>query len=151
MRRALHTCLIAGAAAVATSAVAAGAAQSPRASLQDPVCRQAPIALDRAVAITAVMRPVIGTERMKLRFNLFEKPRSTRSYSPVSGGDLGKWISPSNPTLGQRPADQWNLRKQVVNLTGPAVYRFRVTFRWIGAQGRSLERQYRWSPPCDQP
>jgi hypothetical protein len=151
MRRALHTCLLAGAAVVATSAVAAGATQSPRASLQDPVCLQASNALDRAVAITAVMRPVAGTERMKLEFTLLVKPRGKSSYSPVRGGDLGKWISPSNPTLGQRPADQWNLRKQVVNLAGPAVYRFRVGFRWTGAHGRSLGRQYRFSPPCDQP
>jgi hypothetical protein len=151
MRRALRICVIAAAAVVATTAVAASAIEPSRASLKDPVCRQAANALDRAVAITAVMRPVTGTERMQLEFNLLEKPRGQPSYSPVTGGDLGKWISPSNPTLGQRPADQWNLRKEVVNLPGPVVYRFRVAFRWIGAHGRSLGRRYRWSPPCDQP
>jgi hypothetical protein len=88
---------------------------------------------------------------MELRFRLFEKPRGARSYSDVTGGDLGKWISPQDPTLGQRPADVWILRKQVVNLTGPAVYRFRVGFRWIGVHGRVLGRQFRWARPCDQP
>jgi hypothetical protein len=73
-----------------------------------------------------------------------------RAFAPVRGGDLGKWISPSNPTLGQRPADQWILRKQVVNLAGPAVYRFHVGFRWIDAQGHSLGREYHWAPPCQE-
>ena len=151
MRHALHVGLIAGAVGVASCAVALGATEPPRASLTDPICRQASNPLDRAVAITAVMRPVTGTERMQLKFELLEKARGKQSYTPVSGGDLGKWISPSDPTLGQRPADQWNLRKQVVNLAGPAVYRFRVGFRWIGAQGRSLERKSSWAPPCSQP
>jgi hypothetical protein len=118
--------------------------------LVDPICRQAPDALDRAVAITAVIRPVTGTERMQLEFSLLEKPGHRRSFAPVRGGDLGKWISPANPTLGQRSADQWILRKQVVNLAGPAVYRFHVGFRWIDARGHSLGREYHWAPPCSE-
>jgi hypothetical protein len=148
----------AAAAAGAVVGVAAGAASSragdptqpPRAVLEDPICRQAGSPLNRAVAITAVMRPLTGTGRMQLDFVLLEKLGRRRSFHPVRGGDLGKWISPSNPTLGQLPADQWILRKQVVNLAGPAVYRFHVGFRWIDAQGHSLGREYHWAPPCQE-
>jgi hypothetical protein len=142
------------AAGVALPAVATGAGPGvtlpPRAALEDPICRQAGNPLDRAVAITAVMRPVTGTGRMQLEFILMEKPGRKRSFHPVRGGDLGRWISPSNPTLGQLPADQWILRKQVVNLAGPAVYRFHVGFRWIDSQGHTLGSEYHWSPPCQQ-
>jgi hypothetical protein len=132
------------------SAHAAGAAQPPRATLTDPICRQAGSPLNRAVAITAVMRSVAGTGRMQLEFILLQKPGRRRSFHAVRGGDLGKWISPSNPTLGQLPADQWILRKQVVNLAGPAVYRFHVGFRWIDSHGHLLGSEFHWAPPCQQ-
>jgi hypothetical protein len=159
MGPALRTCAAAAAAvfgiaaglpAVGTPARAVGTTLALKASLVDPVCRRAPDALNRAVAITAVMRPVAGTGRLQLEFILLEKPGRRRSFHPVKGGDLGKWISPSNPTLGQLPADQWILRKQVVNLAGPAIYRFHVAFRWIDAQGHSLGSEYDWAPPCQQ-
>ena len=118
MRRALVTCLIAAAAAGGTSTVAA--AEAPRASLEAPICQQASDPLDRVIAITAVMRPLTGTARMELQFNLLEKPRGSSSYSVVTGGDLGKWITPSDPALGQRPDDVWILRKLVVNLAAPS-------------------------------
>ncbi len=149
MRRALLICLI-GATAAGGASAAAGAAEAPRASLANPICRQSSNPLDRVVAITAVMRPLTGTERMELQFNLLQKPRGARTYSELTGGDLGKWVSPANPTLGQRHTDIWKLQKPVVNLPGPAVYRFHVGFRWIGAHGRSLGRQYRWAVPCEQ-
>jgi hypothetical protein len=151
MGRALLACLLGAVVAGGTWSVAAGAAEPPRASLEDAICRQSPNPLDRAVAITAVMRPLSGTERMQLKFTLLEKPREARAYTEVSGGDLGKWISPEDPTLGQRPGDVWNLRKQVVNLAGPAIYRFHVRFRWTAARGRLLAIRSRWAKPCDQP
>ncbi len=149
MRRALLICLI-GATAAGWASAAAGAANAPRASLVDPICRQSSNPLNRVVAITAVIRPLAGTERMEVQFNLLERPRGAGAYSEVRGGDLGKWLSPSDPTLGQRPADVWKQQKPVINLAGPAVYRFHVGFRWIGAQGHLLGRQYRWAGPCEQ-
>jgi hypothetical protein len=149
MRRALLICLI-GATAPGWASAAAGAAGAPRASLEDPICRQSANPLNRVVAITAVIRPLAGTERMEVQFNLLERPRGARAYSEVRGGDLGRWLSPSDPTLGRRPADVWKPQKPVINLAGPAAYRFHVGFRWIGAQGHVLGRQYRWADPCEQ-
>ncbi|HET9125886.1 MAG TPA: hypothetical protein VFN65_13485, partial [Solirubrobacteraceae bacterium] len=51
------------------------------------------------------------------------------------------WITPSDPSLGQLPADVWKLRKVVLNLPAPATYRFRVSFRWTAGDGAVLARQ----------
>jgi hypothetical protein len=135
--------------AVGASAGAAAATEPPRAALTDPVCTQASDSLDRVVAITAVMRPQAGTERMELQFNLLEMPRGQYTYTHVTGGDLGKWIAAPS-TLGQHQGDVWRRQKLVVNLSAPVVYRFHVGFRWTGAGGRSLGREFVWSGACDQ-
>jgi hypothetical protein len=130
----------------------AGALAPPRALVHGLVCQHALDPPARAVAITAVMRPLRGTQRMQLRFQLLSKAKDATSYSFVSGGDLGTWINPANPTLGQRSGDVWILHKQVVNLlVAPAAYRFRVWFRWLGAHGRVLGTAERDSDVCRQP
>jgi CARDB len=133
MKRAL---MVAGVVALLGSVASAGAAAPPRASLRGFICQHALDPAARAVSVKAVMRPVSGTKKMQLRFQLVS--RSHGGVSMVSGGDLGTWITPGNPTLGQRRGDVWILNKQVVNLAAPATYRFRVSFRWIGAHGRVL-------------
>jgi hypothetical protein len=138
-------------AAFGSLSVAAGAAAPPRASLEPIFCLRAANPLDRAVAVTAVMRPVPGTDRMELRFELERRFAGAQGFSEVHGGDLGLWRHPTDPTLGQRPADVWKLNKEVVNLVAPAVYRFGVTFRWIGNAGQVLGRVMRLSGTCDQP
>ncbi len=132
-------------------------AQAPRttvpraqAQLTGFVCQRALDPPGRAVATVAVMRPLAGTQRMELRFDL-RASRAHRSPTSIHGGDLDHWISPANPTLGQRPGDVWTVNKQVVDLQGPARYRFRVTFRWRGARGRVLGEATRLSPSCLQP
>jgi hypothetical protein len=153
MRRTLLAWIFAAAALFAGGVATAGAStvQPPRASLQYPICQTASNSLDRLVAVTAVMRPITGTAHMQLQFELFEKPRGTYTYSEVMGGDLGRWVSPGNPTLGQRPDDVWKRQKQVVNLAGPALYRFHVGFRWTGAHGETLRTESRWGETCSQP
>ena len=147
MRRALAGCLIACGIAAAP---AAGAISTPsRATLTGFVCERAPDPLDRALAVTAVMRPAPGTQRMAMRFVLLRRP-SGGSFSPLPGRDLGRWLTPNPATLGQRPTDTWKLDKLVVNLTAPAAYRFRVTFRWTGASGAVLGRTTLQSPICVQ-
>ncbi len=115
------------------------------------MCQRALDPPARAVSITGVMRPVRGTKRMQLQFALLRKARGSASYASVSGGDLGTWISPANPTLGQRPGDVWKLQKPIVGLVAPAAYRFRVRFRWLGAHGRLLGTAVRLSAVCWQP
>jgi hypothetical protein len=139
-------------AASAAPTVTASAAVPPRAVLGGMVCERGANPLDRAVAIVAVMRPLPGTERMELRFQLERRAVGTQGFTEIHGGDLGQWRHPTDPsTLGQRADDVWRLDKQVANLTGPAAYRFRVTFRWTGNAGHELGRVVRLTAPCDQP
>jgi hypothetical protein len=144
---------ITAAAMAVAGAVAAPAvdASQQRAQLRGLVCQRALDPPARGVAITAPMRPLTATRKMQLRFQLLRKSRPGGSYSPVRGGDLGSWITPANPTLGQRPGDVWIVHKQVVDLAAPASYHFRVSFRWVGAHGRLLGTATRLSGTCYQP
>jgi len=150
MNRMLLACAIASAAST-TAVAAAEDAQPPRAALEQFVCIRASNPLSREIAVTAVMRPVAGTERMALRFELQRSTAKHRAFVDVGGGDLGKWVPPPNPTLGQRPNDVWIRQKEVANLAAPAVYRLRVSFRWTGRDGHVLARVVRLSKLCDQP
>lgn len=133
----------------ATAALAA--ASSPRAQLTDYVCQRAVDPAARAISITAVMRPLPGTTQLSVRFELVTRSPASPAPTLVRAGDLGTWISPTGRSLGQQPGDVWKVDKPVVGLTASATYRFRVSFRWIGADGRVLGSTVRYSPRCRQP
>ncbi len=139
---------------LALAAIAAGAAPAlgtmpPRARLRSPVCLRALDPGARTVGITAVMRPLRGTRKLAMRFQL-EGRRPGSRFATIKGGDLGTWISPSDPTLGQQPGDTWIVNKQVVDLAAPASYRFQVALRWLGAGNRVLGTASLRSPSCWQ-
>jgi hypothetical protein len=134
---------------VAASTV--GASTPPRARVTGLMCQHALDPPARAVSITAVMRPLRGTQRMEMRFQLLRKFKGAGTYASVTGGDLGTWVSPSTPTLGQRPGDVWKLKKPIVGLAAPASYRFRVSFQWLAAHGHVLGTSVRESGVCFQP
>jgi CARDB len=98
-----------------------------------------------------VMRPLTGTMKMAMRFELLKRTRRWGHSVSVSGTDLKTWITPKDPTLGQRPGDRWVVKHPVVDLSAPAYYRFKVTFRWTGAKGRVIGRTVRQGPLCYQP
>jgi hypothetical protein len=123
----------------------------PRAELSDPLCVRALDPANREVSITAVMRPVRGTERMALKTELQRRLRPGGRFRIVPGRGFGRWRFPGNPTLGQVATDVWAFTYRVENLSGPAYYRFRVWFRWMGAGGRVLSEAQRLSPVCYQP
>jgi len=136
--------------AAASVSTAAAATVPPRALLSGFVCHHAGNPLNREISITSVMRPVPGTQRMALKFEL-QRSMGGSPFADVKSGDLGKWIYPSNPpTLGQRPGDVWRYNKPVVNLPA-GEYRFRVAFRWLGSDTNVLRTAVRFSPRCDQP
>jgi hypothetical protein len=145
---------LAGALLIAVACVwvtVAAAAPSPRAQLTDYVCQQGLDPASRAVSITAVMRPLPGTRKLSARFELLTRSQASPAATLVRGGDLGTWILPNDPALGQQPGDVWKVNKLVVDLTAPATYWFRVTFRWTGTGGRPLGSAVRYSTRCPQP
>lgn len=144
-----------GAAALAIAALllatTATAGAPPRAQLHGFSCHRALDPPDRSAAVTAVMRPLQGTRHMAMKIDLLMSSRSTTgNQRVVRAGDLGVWITPKNPTLGQLPGDVWNVQKSVVDLAAPANYRFRVMFRWTSSGGHMLGTAVRYSSLCRQ-
>jgi CARDB len=141
---------VAGAFACAAPASAVST-PPPRDQLRAFVCQKALDPPARALSAQAVMRPLTGTSKMQVKFDLMRQLKPRSRFAAVHGRGLGSWISPSDPTLGQRAADVWIVNHPVVNLVAPATYKFRVTFRWIGAQGQTLDTATQVSPTCYQP
>lgn len=138
---------------VACSAVAVASAAAPRAQLRGFICQKALDPAGRAVSITAVMRPMKGTQHMEMKVQLLSKPTGAASFTALAGTGLGSWRGPpaQHPPLGQRTGDVWIVHHPVVVLSAPAVYRFSVSFRWIGTHGKVLATTTKSSPTCRQP
>jgi hypothetical protein len=145
--------LLIGLAAVAAVAVApaalVSAAAPARSQLSVFACTHALDPGARAVGVTATMRPLTGTRRMAVRFELLQRSPGL-PVQEVTGGDLSVWRTPGNPTLGQLPGDVWRLQKSVYNLDVPFTYQFRVSFRWTGLHGKVLGTATRWTRTCRQ-
>jgi hypothetical protein len=154
MRRFGLACLgIAAAAAVAAPALAGAATPvPPRVQLKGFACQRNSTSFSRYIEVAAVMRPVSGTKHMQMKFQLLLKAPRHHRFVDVSGGNLGKWIHPTNrtPPLGERPGDVWTVVKQVVNLSAPATYRLKVTFQWLGSGTKPLGTVKQQTRDCAQ-
>jgi hypothetical protein len=127
-------------------AVAPALAAAPPAELKGFSCQTSRDPASRQVSITAVMRPRPGTRHMELKFELLRK--TTGRFHRVHARGLDTWVHPNPPDLGQRPGDNWTVGKPVLDLPAPAIYRFKVIFRWDLATGRIDTALY--SPSCAQ-
>lgn len=141
---------IATAAALLLGAAPAVAAVAPRSDLVQFACQRALDPAQRSVSVQAVMRPLAGTRRLAVRFDLLERGPGSAEATVLHAAGLGVWITPNDPTLGQQPGDVWREDKPVVNLSAPAAYRFRVTYRWTGLHGKVLGTTTRFSRTCHQ-
>lgn len=139
------------AAAIAAAVVlppTASPATSGNAFLRGFACHRALDPSKRSVTVTAVMATVAGTQRLRMRFVL--RDRTARGVALIRGGDLGHWISPSSPTLGQHPSDQWVVNHPVTGVP-PGSYSFKVSFRWIDHSGKVIGQTQRTTTSCRQP
>jgi len=137
--------------ALGSGTAAAATATPPNDELRSFVCQTALDPPARAVSVQAVMRPLAGTSKLQMKFELLRQVKPHTRFISVHGRGLGGWISPTDPTLGQRAGDVWIVNHPVVDLAGPATYKYRVTFKWIGAQGQTLGTAVQPSPTCYQP
>ncbi len=133
-----------------TPALAQAATSSSTAALTDSTCQRTVDPAFRAMSVTANMRPVTGTRAMRLQFVLLESHAVHGRYRVVHGHNLGRWLVPSPPTLGQRPGDLWQVAHPVALLAAPAFYRLKVTFRWLGSDGKRLAQAVELTPVCHQ-
>jgi hypothetical protein len=146
VKRAAIATVIALAGSCSPAAIAV--ARHPHAELTRYACRLAQNPQHREIALTAVMRHIGGTAHMAIEFSLFREAAGSSSFHHLHVGGLDQWISPRDPTLGQRNGDVWKLDKVVSDLAGPAVYRLKATFRWTDAHHRVLLHTSRETPVC---
>lgn len=137
--------LVLALAAVPASAGAAGS----HAQLTAFQCTRALDPADRSISVQAVMRPLVAPQRLAVKFQLFVRRPGGRAH-PVHAGDLGGWITPTDPTLGELSGDVWRVNKTVLNLGAPAQYRLRVLFRWTDSAGNVIGFAARRTPLCRQ-
>jgi hypothetical protein len=128
--------------------IAAG--DQSRAQLRSSDCHEALDPQDRSISVKAMMRPLPGTQKLQLKFDLLLGHDGSSAQSSVHAGNLGTWLSPRNPTLGQVPADVWNFKKSIFQLDAPAIYRFKVSFRWLGSGGRVIGSAVHYTKRCRQ-
>jgi hypothetical protein len=150
MQRIVRTAVVA-ALVVLSSAAATAAASAPRIQLRQFSCEQAVSPIARTISVWSWMRPVPGTRKLEARWVLLSRPTTGGTFTVVPGTGLGTWVSPTNRTLGQRSGDVWKLHKSVSDLSAPAVYKLRGTFRWLGTGGRVLATMKRSTHKCAQP
>lgn len=131
----------------ATSTGAGGA--TPPAAVRGLTCHSDRIPTARWASVTATMGSVPQTQQMQLKFDLWEA-QSGSPATKTQGKNLGVWLSPKNPSLGRRPADVWNFTKYVFGLDAPASYQFRVSFRWLGSDGKVLSTAQRSTKRCPE-
>ena len=150
--RTITICVAACAAAALAAGVTGAGASTPVAKLRGFSCQRSVNPVGRGVAVSAVMRPLKGTRRTGAALRAVPPYEGGSVVDGVPGGDLGSWLAPRNATLGQRPGDVWIVNKPVNDLrAAPAVYRYRVSFRWTGTRSRTLGTAVRTSASCIQP
>lgn len=115
-------------------------------------CRRSPAIAGRTATVAAMMRPLPGGARLALRISLYQRPISAGRWTlraDVPG--LGSWTTPSDPTIGSRPADVFKYRQAVGRLVVPFAYRFRVEFRWSDGAGKVVRRSRAVTASCREP
>lgn len=115
-------------------------------------CRRSPRLDDRVAVVGAWMRPLDGATRLALRIDLYQRELGTRRWTrraDVPG--LGEWTSPSDALVGTRAGDVFRYRQSVGRLAVPAAYRFKVAFRWFGADEAVIRETAVTTRGCRQP
>jgi hypothetical protein len=157
LRRRSRTLLVGGALALialpaASVAAAATAAASSRSSSAQPLesaaieqCVTSLVQAERSATFAGEMIAIAGTTRMAMRIELQERMPGDARYHTILAPGLGVWRA------SDAKVKIYKYLKQVTNLSSPASYRGRVSFRWLGGSGHVIRRAERTTPRCEQP
>jgi hypothetical protein len=133
---------------VATCAALPARAQSPifnlpiKAKLTD--CHSGLLPADRFAVFVGQMPALQGTQRMWMRFDLFERTAGG-SWQHVQVPKFGTW----QKSLPGKPG--FIYEKRVDQLQAPADYRTRIRFRWYDKNGKLQRSAQRTSHLCHEP
>ncbi len=136
---------LASATALAALPAAPASARPPRVQARLTACHPRLDPAARSVSARAAMRAIPRTSQMGVRFDLLRRERGASTYTRVSVPLLGIW------NRSHRGVGRYRVEKEVDNLTAPARYRFRVSFRWYDSRGRILKTVQRRTGVCFQP
>ncbi len=98
-----------------------------------------------AAEFQASMDAEPAAARMQMRFVLHVKRAGRRGYRRVAAPGFGTWAT------ADRGVSRYTYTRRVENLIGPARYRVSVRFRWLDANGRTVERDRARSRSCRLP
>src|SRR3954452_17752585 len=145
MRRfALITSLCALAAVPAAGSAPAFAATPGTARVTVPVCHSDVAPLDRRITWVGEMSSLKAGNRMEMRFDVYVRTPTDPVWRLVTAPDLGIWNRAKAGTTA------YKFRQKAVNLTAPASYKARVTFRWLGPGKADKTVKVKTSKVCQQ-
>lgn len=139
--------LAAPAAAQAGTAPATGPAGGPKppaSTTLEQCLTQGPQA-ERSATFVGEMSAIPGSVRLEMRIEVLERLPNEVGFHTVTAPGLGVWRASA---AGVRI---YRYLKQVTDLSGPAVYRASVRFRWVNAKSRTIRSLELLTPRCDQP
>ncbi len=143
--RMLRSVLIAGGATAALAVVAPAAPAASPARVRLEKCRTALEQANRYAVFTGSMDSLRTGNRLAMRFVLYRRASGANAFERVAAPGLGVWHR------AKRGVPAYRFRQRVENLSAPADYRVRVTFRWAGPAGKPTVVKRRTSAVCSQP
>jgi len=114
-------------------------------------CHRAPTIDQRVASVATWMRPVPNGQHLAVKVDLWERSPGQKWAMRTDVPGLGGWVTPSDAGVGSRSGDVFKYRQAVGRLEVPAVYRFRVAFRWLDADGNVVREAGRSTGVCRQP
>jgi CARDB len=141
---ALITSLCALTAALAVGSAPAPAAVPGKPRVSVPVCHSDVAPLDRRITWVGQMDSIRPGNRMEMRFDVYVKTPTEPAWKLVTAPDLGIWNRAKAGTT------QYKFRQKAVNLSAPASYKARVTFRWLGPGKGDKTVKVKTSKVCQQ-
>lgn len=126
----------------------ARAAASPKASVAIAKCRSAATYADRRLEFRASMNSLVAGGKMELRYTLYRRYNNQsrfRVVTPTPGGSLGQWL-----TSTDAGATRYIHNLSITPVETAAVYRVKVAYRWLDANGKVVKRMKRTSKLCKQ-
>jgi hypothetical protein len=130
---------------LALLAPAGAASAKPPAKALLVACERGTDITERAGVFEGEMRTVPGAARMQMRFKLQVRTPERDRWTAVAAPGFGGWLSSATGT------SRYVYTRRVENLVAPAAYRVQIRFRWLDADGATIETARSSSRRCTQP
>ena len=109
-------------------------------SLRMLACSDPSGAVGGVVRYEARMKSIPGSERMTIRFDLYERD-----------GDVFRRVSIGEVNKSRRGVSDFRWEHKFEGLREGSTYRVKVVYRWLDAEGEELSVARRRGEPCKQP